>query len=174
MYRIVTQTTYPSLGYQVMQGATAVCETYECGPWLSQNMKMFGSADKFFYRNLAGINLGSPGYRRIVIRPQPVGDLRSVAAAQRTVRGSIKVEWIKGDTSLDLNVSIPAGTEADVAIPKLGLTDLIITENGTTVWRANIYVPGVSGITGGTDAPDSVTLRVGSGSYKFAMIGVLF
>ncbi len=174
MYRIVTQTTYPSLGYQVMQGATAVCETYECGPWLSQNMKMFGSADKFFYRNLAGINLGSPGYRRIAIRPQPVGDLRSVTAEQLTVRGSIKVEWIKGDTSLDLKVSVPPGTEADVSIPKLGLMDLVITENGTTTWRANTYVPGVPGVSGGTDARDSVTLRVGSGSYNFAMNGVLF
>jgi alpha-L-rhamnosidase len=174
MYRIATQTTYPSLGYQVMQGATAICETYECGPWLSQNMKMFGSVDKFFYRNLAGINLGSPGYRRIVIRPQPVGDLRSATASQQTVRGSIKVAWIKGDTSLDLRVSIPPGTEADVSIPKLGMMGLLITESGTAVWRANTYVPGALGVTGGTDNPDSVTLRVGSGSYNFAMDGALF
>jgi hypothetical protein len=84
-------------------------------------MKMFGSADKFFYRNLAGINLGSPGYRRIMIRPQPVGDLQSVTAVQQTVRGQIEVEWTRGDTSLDLNVSIPPGTEADVSIPKVSI-----------------------------------------------------
>jgi len=174
MYRIATQTTYPSLGYQVMQGATALCETYECGPWLSQNMKMFGSADKFFYRNLAGINLGSPGYRRILIKPQPVGDLRSVTASQRTVRGTITVAWVKGDTSLDLRVSIPAGTEADISIPKLGLMDLVVTESGTAVWRANAYVPGVPGLTGGTDAPEAIILHVGSGSYSFALNGVPF
>ena len=174
LYRIATQTTYPSLGYQVMQGATTVCETYECGPWLSQNMKMFGSIDKFFYCNLGGINLGSPGYRRILIKPQPVGDLRSVTASRRTVRGTISVAWIKGDTSLDLRVSIPPGTEADVSIPKLGLTDLVVEESGTVVWRANNYVPGAPGLTGGSDAPDAVILHVGSGSYNFAMNGVLF
>lgn len=174
MYRIATQTTYPSLGYQVMQGATAVCESLECSPWLSQNMKMFGSVDKFFYRNLAGINLGSPGYRRILIKPQPVGDLRSVTASQRTVRGTITVAWVKGDTSLDLKVSIPPGTEADISIPKLGLMDLVITESGTPVWRANAYVPGTPGLTGGTDAPDAVILHAGSGSYDFAMNGALY
>jgi alpha-L-rhamnosidase len=137
-------------------------------------MKMFGSIDKFFYCNLGGINLGSPGYRRILIKPQPVGDLRSVTASRRTVRGTITVAWIKGDTSLDLRVSIPPGTEADVSIPKLGLTDLVVEESGTVVWRANNYVPGAPGLTGGSDAPDAVILHVGSGSYNFAMNGVLF
>jgi len=174
MYTIATQTTFPSLGYQVMQGATTVCETYECGPALSQNMKMFGSLDKFLYRNLAGINLGGVGYRKIVIKPQPVGDLRSVTASQQTVRGTITTAWIKGDTSLDLRVSIPPGTDADISIPKLGLMNLVVTESGTIVWRANTYVPGVPGLTGGTDAPDSVILHVGSGSYAFAMNGTLF
>ncbi|MBI4165416.1 MAG: family 78 glycoside hydrolase catalytic domain, partial [Acidobacteria bacterium] len=179
MYRIATQTTYPSLGHQVMQGATTVCESLECGPWLSQNMKMFTSVDKFFYRNLAGINLGSPGYRRVFIKPQPVGDLRSVRASQRTVRGTISAAWVRGrgvqgESSLDLKVSIPPGTEADISIPKFGLMNLVIMESGTTVWRANAYVPGVSGLTGGIDAPDAVILHAGSGSYNFAMNGALF
>jgi alpha-L-rhamnosidase len=174
MYRIATQTTYPSLGYQVMLGATAVCESYECGPLLSQNMKMFGSLDKFFYRNLAGINMGSPGYRLILIKPQPVGDLRTVTASQRTVRGTIKVAWVKGDNSLNLNVSIPAGTEADICIPKLGSIYLIVTESGTPVWKGNAYVPGVPGLTGGTDTPEAVILHAGSGSYTFAMNGAGF
>jgi len=174
MYRIATQTTYPSLGYQVMQGATAVCETYECSPWLSQNMKMFGSLDKFFYRNLAGINLAKIGYRSIDISPQPVGDLRSVTASQETVHGTVTVSWTKGDTSFDLKVSIPPGTDADIRIPKLGTIDPVVTESGTTVWRANTYVPGAPGVTTGTDGPDSIILHVGSGSYNFAMEGDLF
>jgi alpha-L-rhamnosidase len=135
---------------------------------------MFGSVDKFFYRNLAGINLASPGYRRILIKPQPVGDLRSVTATERTVRGDITVAWTKGDTSLDLKVSIPAGTEADVSIPKLGLMNIVVKESGTTVWRNNAYVPGSPGLAGGTDTPDSVILHLGSGSYNFAVNGHLF
>jgi len=72
LYRLGTQTTYPSLGDQVMKGATTVCEVYECNLWLSQNMKLLGSWDKFFYRSLGGIRPSSVGYRRVRIEPQPV------------------------------------------------------------------------------------------------------
>lgn len=171
MYALANQTTYPSLGNQVMKGATTVCETYECGPWLSQNMKMFGSMDKFFYRDLAGISSQSPGYRRVLIKPQPVGDLHTVSASEQTVRGPVSVDWVKGDGALDLKVSVPAGIEADVSIPQLGLTDIQITESGHAVWRANAYVNGVAGITGAEATTDSIVFHVGSGTYSFAMSG---
>lgn len=173
-YGIATQTTYPSLGYQVAKGATAVCETYECSPWLSQNMKMFGSVDKFFYRNLAGINPAVPGYKRALIKPQPVGDLRSVNASEETVRGLISVSWIKGDSSLALKLSIPAGMEADVSIPKLGLMDVAIAESGRSVWSDNKYVAGTGGVNGANDAGDSIVVHTGSGSFEFEMHGRTF
>jgi alpha-L-rhamnosidase len=183
MYQIATQTTFPSLGYQISRDATTLCETYECNPWLSQNMKMLGSLEKFFYHDLAGIGLASPGFRRIVIKPQPVGDLRSVTATLRTVRGPIAVEWVRADTSgavfseaytLDLNISIPVGTEADISVPKLGLREVVITESDKTLWQASAYVPGVPGITSGVDNADSVTFHAGSGSYKFSLSGSRF
>jgi alpha-L-rhamnosidase len=173
-YRIATQTTYPSLGNQVTKGATAVCETYECSPWLSQNMKMFGSVDKFLYRNLAGISPAAPGYRRAIIKPQPVGGLRSVMATEQTVRGPITVSWIKGDTSLGVKVSIPAGMQADIEIPKMGMMDLSIVEGGKAVWLGNKYTAGTDGISGANDDGDSIVLHVGSGSYDFEMNGRLF
>jgi alpha-L-rhamnosidase len=174
MYALANQTTYPSLGEQVMKGATTVCETYECGPWLSQNMKMFGSIDKFFYRDLAGISSQSPGYRRVLIKPQPVGDLRTVSASEQTVRGPVSVEWVKGDGALDLKVSVPAGVEADVNIPQLGLTGIQIMEGDHTVWHANAYVAGDAGITGAEADADSIVFHVGSGAYSFAMTGSTF
>jgi alpha-L-rhamnosidase len=183
MYQIATQTTYPSLGYQVSKGATTVCETYECSPRLSQNMKMLGSVDKFFYRNLAGIGLGIPGFRRIIIKPQPLGDLRSVSASLQTVRGPIRVEWVRADTSgaigseaysLDLNVSLPVGTEADISIPKLGLMDVVVTESGKTIWKTNAYIPGAAGLTSGVDTADSVMFHASSGSYNFSVSGASF
>jgi alpha-L-rhamnosidase len=172
MYRLANQTTYPSLGEQVMNGATTVCESYECGPWLSQNMKMFTSLDKFFYRNLGGIRPAGPGYRRIVIRPLPLGDLRSVTASQRTVRGDITVDWSRDVTAFDLKATIPAGTEADIALPKLGLRNLQIAEGATPVWRADAYLPGVPGLTGATADADSIVFHAGSGTYHFTLNGV--
>jgi alpha-L-rhamnosidase len=180
MYQIATQSTFPSLGYQVSKGATTLCETYECNPWLSQNMKMLGSVDKFFYRDLAGVRLASPGFRRIIIKPQVVADLKHVSASLQTVRGLIGVEWVKADNvggvfseaySMDLSISLPVGTEADISVPKLGLTDVEVTEGDKILWRANAYVAGVPGITSGLESADSITFHAGSGSYKFSVRG---
>jgi alpha-L-rhamnosidase len=184
LYRVATQTTYPSLGYQVSKGATTVCETYECGAWLSQNMKMFGNLDKFFYRDLAGIRLASPGYRKALIQPQPVGDLRTVSASQQTVRGRIDVEWVKGNgysangdlgkRSFVLNVSIPAGMEADVLVPTLGWTNVQVTESGAMVWKSNGYVAGTPGLTSARGVANAILFHAGSGSYRFTVDGTAF
>lgn len=172
MYQIVTQTTYPSLGYQVSKGATALWETMEDAPWTCQNMKMFGSVEKFFYRNLAGIGLGSSGYRRILISPQPVGELRSVSASLKTVRGTIAVDWVKAGASFKAKVSVPVGSEADISIPKLGLRNVVVTEGGTAVWKGNAYVAGTPGLTSATESTECITFHAGSGSYEFRMSGV--
>jgi alpha-L-rhamnosidase len=169
MYNLANQTTYPSLGEQVVKGATAVCESYECGPWLSQNMKMFTSLDKFFYRNLGGIEVTSPGYRRVSIKPLTLGDLRSVKVSQRTVRGDITVEWKHDVAKFDLDVTIPAGAVADIAIPNLGIRDPQIMEGTQTIWHAGTYQSGVRGLTGAVTEPDSIVFRVGSGSYHFSV-----
>jgi alpha-L-rhamnosidase len=182
MYRITTKTDYPSLGYQITKGATALCETYECNPWLSQNMKMFGSVDKFFYRDLAGIRPETPGYRRVQIAPQPVGDLQSVSASQKTVRGRIRVAWMKGNihassqgtTSFVLNVQIPAGVEADIVVPTFGLRTVSIAESGRSVWQSDRYLPGTPGIVRARGEHERVVLSIGSGDYEFMLTGVAF
>jgi alpha-L-rhamnosidase len=172
MYQLATETEYPSLGYQVLKGATTVCENYECDPWVSQNMKMLGSLDKFFYRDLAGIQPAAPGYRRITIAPQPVGDLERVTASQKTVRGTVSVDWAKRDGSFYLNVTIPVGAEADIVIPMLGMGNMRVTENERTVWTNNSFIPGTSGLTSATAGTDSITVHGGSGSYRFAVSGI--
>lgn len=171
MYRLATQATYPSLGEQVMKGATAVCESYECAPWLSQNMKMFASFDKFFYCNLAGIAPVSPGYRRIRIQPQPVGDLKNVSASLNTVRGAIRVDWNKTNTFYDLKVAIPAGAQADIAVPTLGWTNVTIREGERTVWKSYAYIPGTPGLVNAKAEGKSILFQTGSGSYHFTLTG---
>jgi len=170
-YQLATQTTYPSLGDQVRRGATTVCETYECSAWTSQNMAMFTSLDKFLYRNLAGIYPASPGYQRVLIQPQPVGDLQYVKASQQTVRGNVTVNWTRGNASFHLKLSIPAGMEADIAVPTLDLKNVQITESGLTVWKSGVYVPGGVGLGGAKASGDSIIFHSGSGSYDFTMTG---
>lgn len=178
MYKLATQTTYPSLGHQVVKGATTVCESYECRPSSSQNMKMLASLDKFFYRNLAGIQPASPGYRRVLVQPQVVGDLASVSASQMTVRGRIAVNWARSAPHeksrsytplLELKVSIPTGAEAEIAIPTLGKQSVQITEGDSKVWAFDSYVPGTPGLTRATAARNAIVFHAGSGNYWFTL-----
>jgi len=169
MYEIATQTTFPSWGYQVLKGATTIWECFEFDSEHSLNMKMFGSTEKFFYKDLAGISLASSGYKRITIKPHIVGDLKNVSASVETVRGEVKSSWVREGDELRLEVTIPTNSQAKVSIPKLGHKNVTIKESGKTLFDECSYVGGVAGITGGSEDADYVTFDVGSGSYSFEL-----
>jgi len=173
MYTIATQTTFPSWGQQVLKGATTLWETWEGETklQLSYDMAMFGSTEKFLYKDLAGIGLAGPGFRQITIKPCPVGDLTYVKASLKTVRGPVAVDWRKGPKSFDMKVTIPPNTTARVSAPKLGLREIAVTESGKTVWKNGKFVMAVAGITGGAEGADDITFDVGSGSYRFKLTG---
>ncbi|MCX5842066.1 MAG: family 78 glycoside hydrolase catalytic domain, partial [Deltaproteobacteria bacterium] len=111
MYGFATKTTYPSWGFTISKGATTVWESFELDsqkPYLvSHNMKMFGSTEKFFYKDLAGIGLGDVGFKQIRIRPCIVGDLTYARASLKTVRGLIAVDWKRANQSVEMKVSLP-------------------------------------------------------------------
>jgi len=167
MYKILTQTTYPSWGYMISKGATTLWETWEYIPRISHNHIMFGSVDEWLYRGLAGINCVAPGYKEIAIKPYIPKDLERVDASIKTIRGLISSSWRKHGSSLTLDVTIPVNAQAKVSIPKMGLKDVIVKENGKTIWRDGSYVQGVAGIKGASDNGDYITFEVGSGTYSF-------
>jgi len=173
MYTIATRTTFPSWGYMLSKGATTLWESWQDDPQqrLSLNMKLHGSIDKFFYRDLAGIRLDAPGYKRIAIKPQVVGDLTHARASLKTVRGLVTVDWKRGSKSFEMNATLPVNSRAKVSIPTMGLAKLTIIESGKTVWKNGSYEGGVAGITGAAETADYVTFDVGSGSYCFKLTG---
>ena len=168
MYTIATKTTYPSWGYSISKGATTVWESFEDDNH-SLNMKMFGSTEKFFYKDLAGIGPAGPGYELIRIKPCVVGDLTYAKASIKTVRGLVSSHWRKKDNSLSLEVVIPVNSSAKVSAPKMGARQVIVKEGGRTIWEAGKFVKGVSGVTAGSEAGDYVTFDVGSGPYAFSL-----
>jgi alpha-L-rhamnosidase len=169
MYAIATQTTYPSWGYQISKGATAVWETWDDSPRSSRNMKMFCSSEKFFYERLAGIALAAPGFKRTAISPEVVGDLTYATASLMTVRGLVEVRWERSAEAFDMRIIIPANTTARVSLPKLGRSEIAVTEGRIPVWQDGKFVPGVAGITTGAETEDRVVLDVASGSYSFRL-----
>jgi alpha-L-rhamnosidase len=173
MLGILTQTTFPSWGYGVMNGATTVSEDFEGSTRRSVSMKMLCSTEKFLYQDLAGIVRTSPGYKTITIAPQVVGDVESASASIQTVMGTVSSSWVRDAQSITLNVAIPVNSRATVSVPKMELSRVTITEGGETVWEDGAFVGGVPGIVGGSESTGDVTLEVGSGSYRFELCETL-
>jgi len=168
MFKICTRTTYPSWGYSISKGATTVWESFEDNAH-SLNMKMFGSTEKFFYKDLAGICPTAPGYETIRIKPCIVGDLTYAKASVKTVRGLVSSYWRKESKngSLRLEIVIPANISAKVNVPRMGFKNVVIKEGGRTVWKDGKFVKGVTGITAGNKSAGYITFDVGSGAYVF-------
>ena len=133
------------------------------------NHIMFGSVDAWFYKVLAGINVdpAGPGFRRIIIKPYVVGDLKYVSASVKTIKGMVFSSWVKHNRSLVLNVTLPVNSDAKVSVPKMGLKDVMVKESGKIVWKKGSYIGGTSGIIEGKEDENYITFDVGSGSYSF-------
>jgi alpha-L-rhamnosidase len=165
-YRLLNNETYPSWGYTIKNGATTIWErwdgwTEEKG-FQSPNMNSFnhyslGSVGEWLYRYVAGIDLGTPGYGRIVFRPRPGGGLTHARGEYASVRGRITSSWKIEDDRFVLEVLVPPNTTSTVHVP---CTDEV-SEGGGPVDEAD----GVELLRAGEG---ETVLSVGSGRYEFA------
>jgi alpha-L-rhamnosidase len=171
-WKLATQTTYPSWGYMIKEGATTLWERWEYmdgGGMNSHNHIMFGSVDTWFYRVLAGINLDTSGYgfRKVIIKPYIPGDLSYVSASVNTIRGLVSSSWRKEANALVLEVTLPVNSEGKVSLPVTGIKNPVIKESGRVLYQAESYLPGASGITSGKREGEYISFNVGSGTYSF-------
>ncbi len=151
-YGIVNQKTFPGWGHMLENGATTLWEHWEYSDnTYSHNHPMFGSVSEWFYKVLAGINPApdAVGFNKIIIRPQPVGDLKWAKGSYNSVRGKIISEWKIETGKFILDVTIPANTTAVVEIP------------GDDAQLLGEKIP-ASKLTNG-----HTTSAIGSGSYRF-------
>jgi len=119
IYDMINQDEKPGYGYQLKMGATSLTESWDANHGASHNHFMLGQITEWFYRYLVGIDIdpNQPGFKNIIIQPQPVGDLTWAAATYESIRGPIAVRWDRRDDSFTLKVSIPANTTATVFVP---------------------------------------------------------
>src|SRR4029078_7623253 len=77
------QSEKPGYGYQLAHGATSLTEAWNADRRSSQNHFMLGHLVEWLYHDLAGIGVdpSGPGFKRIRIDPQPVGDITWVSAS---------------------------------------------------------------------------------------------
>lgn len=113
------QSEKPGYGYQLKKGATSLTEAWDAGRGSSHNHFMLGHIMEWFYHDLAGLapDPSAPGFKKILIRPQPVGDITWARASYESVRGKISVEWKKAGGQFTLVAMVPPGATATVYLP---------------------------------------------------------
>jgi alpha-L-rhamnosidase len=133
LFDMATVKTAPSYAAQLAAGATSLTEAWDANPHSSQNHFMLGHIEEWFFAGLAGIRPDPdvPGMRHIIIKPQPVGDVKSVNAAWDSFRGPVSVEWHRDQGTFRLAVDIPPGTSADLYLPAASASQ--ISSSGSPV-----------------------------------------
>jgi len=141
-YTIASQTDYPSWGYMVSQGATTIWElwngnTAEPSMNSHNHVMLVGDLVIWFYEYLAGIapDDANPGFKHIVMRPHPVGDLTFVKASFRSPYGLVRSEWQKYGDQFDWQITVPPNTTATVYVPAKDAD--AVTESGVSAKAAD-------------------------------------
>jgi alpha-L-rhamnosidase len=163
-FEIVKQTTYPSWGFMLANGATTLWERWEHmtgGQMNSHNHPMMGSVSAWFYKYLAGINVDprGPGFKRIILRPHPVKDLNWVRAEYTSLYGVIRSSWRKENGAFLYNITVPVNTTATVYIPATHLDR--VRESGRAI-------SGSESVKWLRQDDGHVVLETGSGEYSFS------
>ncbi len=175
IYKIATQTTYPSWGFQIENGATASWERWELmtGSEMNSHNQGFGALiNTWFFKGLAGINAewNNSAANKFIIKPHVVKDLGYVNTSLKTIRGLVASNWKIEDNSLTLDVIVPFNSMAKVFIPKLHNIfgeKITILENKSILWKEGKYIQDIEGIFKSKEEEDFIVLDVGSGSYEF-------
>ncbi|HWD91571.1 MAG TPA: family 78 glycoside hydrolase catalytic domain [Verrucomicrobiae bacterium] len=160
---LALQTNYPSWGYQVLQGATTLWETWNGATVLSLNHIMFGDISAWFMEYLAGISPGSPGYKSVIIKPEITGAVAWAQATHESPYGTISNAWQMNGPTITMDLVIPPNSMGVVYLPTLGTpaTNLVIQESGVNIW--------VNGATTGSDVGVAYNHSEGAGSQTYSV-----
>jgi alpha-L-rhamnosidase len=164
-YGFATHTDYPSWGYMVSKGATTVWELWNgdtADPAMNSgnHVMLIGDLIIWFYETLAGIapDPAQPGFKHIVMRPTPVGDLLYAKASHRSPYGTIRSAWTRRNVAFEWQVEVPPNTTATLYVPASDPGR--VTEGGQPLDRA-------AGVKLLRAEGGRVVLEVGSGEYRF-------
>jgi hypothetical protein len=162
VFAMNNQTDAPGYGYQLKMGATSLTEAWNAERSASQNHFMLGQIIEWFYHDLAGIGSdpAGPGFKKIIINPQPVADLK-VKAGFESIRGRIVSEWERTGDSFTLKVKIPANASATVFVPARASSE--VTEGASSEEPAEKS----QGVKFLRREDDRLIYEVGSGLYEF-------
>jgi len=168
-YKLLLQDTYPSWLYPVKKGATTIWERWDGikpdGSFQATSMNSFnhyayGAIGDWMYKTVAGIrsDIENPGYKKMVIAPQPGGNFTQASAKFESLYGQIQSSWKIENDKFILEVAVPPNTTASVVLPYSA--NAKITEGGKDTDQLTY-------LKKRTESSKNKVFEVGSGKYHF-------
>lgn len=168
-YALLNREEFPSWLYPVKQGATTIWERWDGlkpdGSFQNKDMNSFnhyayGAVGDWMYEVIGGINIdaSAPGYKHILIEPQPGGGFTNASTSHMSLYGRVSTEWkLRGD-DLRLTVTVPPNATATIRLPKALIAQ--VSESGKPLAQG-------AGIAGVRQDGSNAVVEVGSGRYDF-------
>jgi alpha-L-rhamnosidase len=168
-FMLVNRKQYPSWLYPVTQGATTIWErwdgqkpdgTFQNVGMNSFNHYAYGAIGEWLYTYVAGIQIdeNTPGYKHFMLAPHPGGGLTNADASFKSIHGEIKSAWKIEAGNMMYEVKVPANTTATVTLPTASLEKVMINAASLKDDAGK----------NAKQADKNVTLKLGSGDYKFS------
>ena len=166
---LALQKDYPSWLYPVTRGATTMWEHWDgikpdgsfWSPGMnSYNHYAYGAIGDWLYRDILGIapDPSRPGFANTNVAPQPGPGFSEASGSLMTLFGEVSVAWKLADGLFRLDLRVPDNAGATVMLP--GASKGAVTESGVKLSQAE-------GVCDVQREDEGVSLRVGSGSYRF-------
>lgn len=149
-------------GYMLAQGATSLPESWQALAKKSHNHLMLGHLLEWFYTYVGGIrrDVSEVAYKKFIVRPEPVGDLRSAETSFRSPYGLIRSEWAYVPGGFDMLVEVPANTTATIYVP---------AGENARVCESGLEVSQCQELRGKGSEAGYRLFEAGSGTYRFTV-----
>lgn len=168
-YKLLNNDTFPSWGYSIRQGATTIWERWD--GWTKEkgfqdpgmnsfNHYSLGSVGQWLYQSVGGIDLDpdQPGFKHILMHPQPGGGLTFAKASYDSIYGKIVSDWNVNGSAFQWHITVPANTTATVYVP---------AKNPVAVEEGNTLASQAEGVHFLRMENGCALFEVGSGDYNF-------
>jgi len=119
-----------------------------------------GNLEAWLYQTFGGINydLERPGFKHIILRTRPVGDLTFVRTSHRSLYGPIIGNWKFEGGAFVWNVAVPPNATATVYVP---------AKDAAAVTEGNQPAARAEGVRFLRMEAGSAVYSLGSGTYSF-------
>jgi alpha-L-rhamnosidase len=168
VYRMINRTDAPGYGHMLKLGFKTLSERWD-KPGSSMNHCMFGHIQEWFGNSILGIRQASDsvGFKRLLLRPEPVGDLTSASGYYDSIRGRIESRWRIENGCFYWHVTVPPNTTAELHVPSSEIEK--ITESGRPIDQSQDIVFLRAEPAGGMkESVKRAVFEAGSGEYEFA------